>query len=100
LKLRGTSLSPSGVRCIWLRHNLETLSKRLKFVEERSAKEGKVFTESQLKALEKKENEKEAHGEIETHHPGYLISQDTFYVGTIKGVEEYISKLLSIPIPK
>ena len=27
-----------------------------------------------------------AHGEIETAHPGYLGSQDTFYVGTIKGV--------------
>ena len=25
-------------------------------------------------------------GEIETAHPGYLGSQDTFYVGTIKGV--------------
>lgn len=28
-----------------------------------------------------------AYGEIETHHPGYLDSQDTFYVGTIKGVD-------------
>jgi transposase InsO family protein len=26
------------------------------------------------------------HGEIETEHPGYLGSQDTFYVGTLKGV--------------
>jgi hypothetical protein len=30
--------------------------------------------------------EKEAHGEIETEHPGYLGSQDTYYVGTLKGV--------------
>jgi transposase InsO family protein len=30
--------------------------------------------------------EKEAHGEIDTAHPGYLIAQDTYYVGTIKGV--------------
>jgi hypothetical protein len=27
-----------------------------------------------------------AAGEIETAHPGYLGSQDTFYVGTLKGV--------------
>jgi hypothetical protein len=27
-----------------------------------------------------------AHGEIETGHPGYLGSQDTFYVGPLKGV--------------
>lgn len=25
-------------------------------------------------------------GEIESHHPGYLGGEDTFYVGTIKGV--------------
>ena len=30
--------------------------------------------------------DRKAHGEIETEHPGYLGSQDTFYVGTMKGV--------------
>ena len=39
-----------------------------------------------MKAMEKREAEKEAHGEIETEHPGYLGSQDTFFVGTLKGV--------------
>lgn len=86
LKARAMFISPTGVRGVWLRHNLETLAKRLRSVEERSAKEGKVLTESQLQALEKKETEKESYGEIETHHPGYLVSQDTFYVGTIKGI--------------
>ena len=28
----------------------------------------------------------ESLGEIESHHPGYLLSQDTYYVGTIKGI--------------
>lgn len=45
-----------------------------------------ILTEAQVKALEKAKEQKEAHGEIETHHPGYLGSQDTFYVGHIKGV--------------
>ena len=36
--------------------------------------------------LESKKQDDEACGEIESHHPGYLGSQDTFYVGTIKGV--------------
>ena len=36
--------------------------------------------------LERKKEKREAHGEIETEHPGYLGSQDTYYVGTIKGV--------------
>ncbi|KIC74679.1 Integrase core domain protein [Neochlamydia sp. EPS4] len=46
----------------------------------------KALNEVVLKALEKANEEKEAHGEIETEHPGYLLSQDTYYVGTIKGV--------------
>ena len=50
------------------------------------AQEGILLTESQLTALEKAKQEKEAHGQIETEHPGYLGAQDTFYVGTIKGV--------------
>ena len=37
-------------------------------------------------ALEKKKDKLEALGEITTEHPGYLIAQDTYYVGTIKGV--------------
>lgn len=45
-----------------------------------------VFTEAQVAALEKAKEEKQAHGEIETHHPGYLGAQDTYYVGTIKSV--------------
>ena len=46
---------------------------------------GLVLTESQLAALEKKKEYDLHHGEIETEHPGYPGSQDTFYVGTIKG---------------
>ena len=37
-------------------------------------------------ALERKKEKQEAHGEIETEHLGYLGSQDTYYVGNIKGV--------------
>ena len=43
-------------------------------------------TEAQIQALEKKKLDDEAWGEIDTAHPGYLGSQDTFYVGTLKGV--------------
>ncbi len=45
-----------------------------------------ILTEAQLKALEQAREEKEAYGEIETEHPGYLGSQVTFFVGTLKGV--------------
>lgn len=86
LRKKGISISSGGVRSIWLRNGLETMKKRLKCLEEKVAKEGVVLTESQLMALEQKKDDDIAHGEIETFHPGYLGSQDTFYVGTIKGV--------------
>lgn len=86
LRKIGVFVSPTGVRSIWLRHGLACFKDRLKNLERHVAETGEVLTESQLQALERKQQEKEAHGEIETEHPGYLGSQDTFYVGTLKGV--------------
>lgn len=87
LRKKGVFVSPSGVRSIWLRHGLANFKNRLKALEEKIANDnGLVLTESQVQALEKKKLDDEASGEIETHHPGYLGSQDTFYVGTLKGV--------------
>lgn len=83
---RGIIVSSGGVRSIWLRHDMETMKKRLKALEAKSAQEGILLTEDQIAALEKMKSQKEAHGEIETHHPGYLGSQDTYFVGTMKGV--------------
>lgn len=86
LKKEGIMISPQGVRSVWLRHNLQTMKQRLKALEDKVAAEGGILTERQVAALERAREEKEACGEIETHHPGYLGSQDTFYVGTLKGV--------------
>src|SRR6201994_5174563 len=87
LTKRGLFVSPTGVRSVWLRHDLQTFSKRLKALEAKLAQEpGQVLTESQVLAMEKAKQEKEAHGEIETAHPGYLGAQDTYYVGTIKSI--------------
>jgi len=87
LRKDGVLVSGGGVRSIWLRHNLETFKKRLNALEEKAAKEGIVYTEAQLTALETAKRERESHpDEIETEHPGYLLGQDTFYVGYLKGV--------------
>jgi hypothetical protein len=55
-------------------------------LERKVADEGIILTEAQVQALEKKRDDDIACGEIETAHPGYFVSQDTFYVGNIKGV--------------
>ena len=86
LRKAGIFVSSSGVRSIWLRHGLASFKDRLKALEAKVAEQGLILTEAQIAALEKKKQDDEVSGEIETAHPGYLGSQDTFYVGTFKGV--------------
>ena len=66
--------------------SLENFKKRLKALEEKVARYGIELTDSQIAALERKASDDESCGEIETAHPGYPGSQDTFHVGNLKGV--------------
>jgi transposase InsO family protein len=86
LAKRGMVISAAGVRCVWMRHDLQTFQRRLKALEAKAAQEHLILTEDQVRALERAREEKVARGEIETEHPGYLGAQDTYYVGTIKSV--------------
>ena len=86
LRKKGILINPTTIRSVWLRNDLETMKKRLKALEAKVAQDGIILTESQVQALEKKKEDDKLHGEIETHHPGYLGCQDTFFVGTLKGV--------------
>ena len=86
LRKRGQHTSPAGVRGVRLRHGLQTFKHWLAALERKVADEDAVLTEAQVAALERKRDDEEASGEIETAHPGYLGAQDTFYVGTLKGV--------------
>ncbi|GFT84961.1 ISSod13 transposase [Nephila pilipes] len=61
--------------------------KRGKALEAKKELKMAFLTEEQINNSSREgKEEKEAHGEIETEHPGYLGSQDSYYVGNIKGI--------------
>ena len=83
---KGIRISDGGVRCVWKRHDMTTMERRLRALEAHVAQKGGVLTEQQKIALEEAQGLKEAHGEFESECPGYCGAQDTFYVGNMKGV--------------
>jgi hypothetical protein len=85
LRLEGISVSPSTVRNLWLKEGLESKYKRILRLEEQRAGEEIDLSEEQIRLLEKANPcFRERH--VESHYPGYLLSQDTFMVGVVKGV--------------
>jgi len=86
MRKSGVVISPSGVRSVWIRNGLSNFKSRLSALEKKVEEDGIILTDAQVSALEKKKQDDQACGEIETEHPGYLGSQDTFYVGHLKGV--------------
>ena len=85
MALREKVVSATTVRNVWIRNDLETRYKRILALEEKSSKKGFKLTEEQICLLEK-HNPEFAERHVETFYPGYLLCQDTFYVGTLKGV--------------
>ena len=85
LRLEGLSVSPSTVRNLWIKEEMETRYRRLLRLEEEKNGQDIDLTEEQIRLLEKANPcFRERH--VESLYPGYLICQDTFMVGTIKGI--------------
>lgn len=85
LRLQGVSISPSTIRNIWIKEDLMTRYKRLLRLEEEKNGKDVELTEEQIRYLEKA-NPCFRERKVESLYPGYLLSQDTFHVGRIKGV--------------
>jgi transposase InsO family protein len=85
LLLKGIQVSSTGVRGVWMRHGLLTKHERLLRLEETARQRKLKLTDAQVRALERFDPEfRDRH--IEVHVPGELVSVDTFFVGTLKGV--------------
>ena len=85
LRLEGVNVGPSGVRGVWLRHDLETRHKRLLRLEAEARNTALVLTEQQVQLLERYSADFRCR-HVESSRPGELLNQDTFYWGTLKGV--------------
>ncbi|MBN2280341.1 MAG: IS481 family transposase [Candidatus Marinimicrobia bacterium] len=85
LRLQGISISPGTVRNIWIKENMETRYKRILRLEEEKNGKDIELTEEQIRLIETA-NPCFKERKVESPYPGYLLSQDTFMVGTIKGI--------------
>ncbi|RZU48107.1 winged helix-turn helix protein [Fluviicoccus keumensis] len=85
LMLKGVSVSSTGVRGVWSRHELLSRHQRLLRLEKTVREQKLELNEEQVRLLERFSPEfRERH--IEVHHTGELVTVDTFFVGTLKGV--------------
>lgn len=87
LRLIGVGVAPSAVRAVWQRHGLTLRIDRLLWLEKQSASNGGVLTERHLRLIRQHQRRRvDPEQHVEAPYPGYLLCQDTYFVGTIKGV--------------
>src|SRR5262249_8244168 len=92
LRKRGLMVSAAGVRCVWQHHDLETMNKRLKALEARSAQDGLVLTEAQLAALEKAKTEGGPQ-RVRERAPRLLRRSGYILLGNLKGVSAVLGRV-------
>ena len=85
LRLKGIFISATGVEKIWRRHKLENRYKRLMWLEKLHREEGFKLSAEQIQAFLEHVNKVPVE-HIFSKYPGYLLCQDTFEVGYLKGV--------------
>jgi transposase InsO family protein len=85
MRMEGIYITPSGVACIWHRKKMSNKKLRFQILEKRIGEKGFFLSPNQIQELViKSKSVKDRH--VISYFPGYLLCQDTFEVGTIKGV--------------
>ena len=85
LKLEGISVSSPTIQNILIKNEVGSKYQRLLKLEEQALQKAIELTPEQVAQIEKANPcFRERH--VESTHPGELLSQDTFYVGQLKGV--------------
>jgi transposase InsO family protein len=85
LKLEEINVSSPTIQNILIKNNMGSKYERLLKLEEQASKKAIQLTPEQVAQIEKYNPcYRERH--VESSKPGELLSQDTFYVGTLKGV--------------
>jgi transposase InsO family protein len=85
LKLQGISVSSPVIQKILIKHQMGSRYERLLKLEERVSQTKSELSAEQVAQIEKTNPcFRERH--VESSRPGELLSQDTFFVGTLKGV--------------
>jgi transposase InsO family protein len=94
LALKGVTVSSTGVRGVWGRHNLLSKHERLLKLEAAVRDKAVEISPEQVKLLERFSPEfRERH--IEVRATGELVAVDTFFVGALKGVGKvYLQSVL------
>jgi len=85
LKLDGISVSSPTIQSILIKHDMASKFDRLLKLEAQAATEGIELSADQVAQIEKANPcYRERH--VESSRPGELLAQDTFFVGSFKGV--------------
>lgn len=85
LMLQGVKVSSPTIQDILIKNGMGSRYERLLKLEERALEQAIELTPQQVAQIEKANPAfKERH--VESSRPGELLSQDTFFVGTLKGV--------------
>ena len=85
MRMLGIYITSSGIESIWRRHKMWNRKLRLAIIEKLMYNKYHFLTPNQLQELVLKAK-KTTDRHVISYFPGYLLSQDTFEVGTIKGV--------------